>query len=373
MQIAIVTPVYPPYRGGMGSVAWRDANVLKARGFEVQVFTPDYGREKKLEATYLSSLLRFGNAALLPSLLWSLKRVDLAHLHYPFYGGAVFVWLWSVLTRRPYVMTYHMQAKASGWRELAFSLHRWLIEPMIVRRARAVFVSSFDYAQSINLKHHNLIELPFSVDTQRFSPGRDDAFRAKHDIPSSSLVFVFVGGLDTAHAFKGVDVLIRAAAGLSMSQDWRVLIVGEGDLKTSFMKLAQTLGVNDRVIFTGAVSDDDLPRAYRASDVHVLPSTSQSEAFGLVTLEAAASGLPSVVSDLPGVRTLVVNNETGLIVMPGDHESLRVAMQSFVNDRALVQRLGSRARERAVSSYSPTALADKLVQVYNGFTASGQV
>ena len=367
MKVGIVTPVYPPYHGGMGLVAAREAGELAARGVEVEVFTPDYpARAKQAGVNYLPIWFSFGNAACVPALVKRLMGCDLAHLHYPFYGADQFVWLWSVLKRRPYVLTYHMQAKTNDWRNLIFIGHRWLFEPFVVRQASAVLVSSFDYAKSIGLKHQNLIEFPFGVDELRFSPGKDENFRAEHGIPGSSLVFIFVGGLDRAHSFKGVDVLIRAAASLPRTQDWRLLIVGDGDMRSAYVELAGALGLSEQIIFAGSVSPADLPRAYRAADVHILPSVSKSEAFGLVTLEAAASGLASIVSDLPGVRTLVVPAETGLVVEPGVEEPLEAAMQSYLDDASSASLMGAKARKRILDAYTARALADRLLQVYNG-------
>lgn len=361
----MITPVYPPYRGGMGAVAAAQVRELKARQFEVDVLTPAYrDRPRGHAAIALPTVIELGNAALVPSLLFKLDGYDVVHLHYPFYGGAMFVWLWSMVKRRPYVLTYHMQAKTNDWRNVIFKLHRWLVEPFILRRAETVMVSSLDYAHSINLRHRHLVELPFGVDEQRFFPGRDDEFRAQYNIPSSTCTFIFVGGLDKAHSFKGVEVLIKAAAELSHDQDWRVLIVGDGDLRTEYLELAKTLKVSDRIVFAGNVSDDDLARVYRAVDVHVLPSTTRSEAFGLVTLEAAASGLPSLVSDLPGVRTLVDHGQTGFAVEPGNVGAWRLKMAELTADPELIKRLGSQARERILQGYTQSVLADRLVEVY---------
>ncbi len=366
MKVAIITPVYPPYKGGMGAVAANDAHELKARGFAVTVYTPNYPqREQGSEAEYLSPVASFGNAAVLPQLVTNLNKHDLVHLHYTFYGADMFVWLWSLLSRKPYVLTYHMQPKTNDWREVVFRLHRLLLEPLILRQARAVLVSSLDYAQSIGLQHQQLVAMPFGVDTKRFLPGHDDEFRNQHQIPLSATVFVFVGGLDKAHSFKGIDILIRATAALSLESDWRLLIVGDGDMRSSYVELARAVGVAERVVFVGAVSELDLVRAYHASDVHILPSITRSEAFGLVTLEAAASGLPSIVSNLPGVRSLVVHQETGLVIDVADEEAIESAMSQFLLDSSLAERMGAKAREHIVSGYTKSQLADRLVEVYN--------
>lgn len=368
----MITPVYPPYRGGMGVVAKQNTAAAKSFGIDVTVFTPDYvGRPHHPEATYVKTWGAFGNAAFLPTLLKLLRSYDIAHLHYTFYGADVFVWLWSMLWRKPYVLTYHMQPKTHDWREIIFRLHRLLIEPFILRRAKAVLVSSQDYAASIHLQHRNLIELPFEVDTERFLPGKDLEFRAKLGAPEQASVFLFVGGLDVAHSFKGVSVLLRSIVHLPTTRNWRVVIVGDGDMRQSYVDLAQALGVTDRVIFAGALSDADLVRAYRAADIHVLPSLTKSEAFGLVTLEAAASGLPSIVTNLPGVRTLVEPGVTGFVVEPNDEEALETAMAEFLHNPLLAKTMGSAARERVLDEYAQPVLASRLREVYNSVTVSG--
>ena len=115
---------------------------------------------------------------------------------------------------------------------------------------------------------------------------------------------------------------------------------------------ARELGVGHRVLFLGNVPDGKLPDVYRQASFHVLPSVDRSEAFGLVTLEAAASGIPSIVSDLPGVRTVVASEETGLLVPPGDVPALELALDRLFADPALTEALGAAARRRAEEFYA---------------------
>ncbi len=365
MKVAVVTPVYPPYTGGIGAVAEAQVQDLRKLGVEVQVFTPNYpDRQKPTDAVALKPLFSLGNAAVLPSLLTTLKSFDLVHLHYPFYGSDVFVWLGSIIFRRPYVLTYHMHAQADDYREYIFKLHRRLLEPLIFRRARKVMVSSLDYAQSVGLKHRRLVELPFGVDEQRFSPGTDIEFRREHGLDTEALTFIFVGGLDKAHYFKGLEILLKAAALLPTQTRWQVLIVGDGDLRVSYEEQAKGLGIKDRCFFVGRISEIDLPRAYRASNVHILPSINQGEAYGLVTLEAAASGLPSLVSNLAGVRTLVEPGQTGRVVTAGDVDDLATEMRKFLAQPELAKVMGAAARDRVLKSYTRAGLAERLQTIY---------
>jgi glycosyltransferase involved in cell wall biosynthesis len=136
-----------------------------------------------------------------------------------------------------------------------------------------------------------------------------------------------------------------------------------------FEQLAASLSVADRVSFTGDVSDADLPAYYRAADVHVCPSTAAAEAFSLVTLEAAASGIPTVASSLPGVRTVVVHGETGVHVAPSDPVSLGLVLESLVNGPARTA-LGRAARARAEAHFRWEPAIIRLEQTYREVVGS---
>ena len=176
-------------------------------------------------------------------------------------------------------------------------------------------------------------------------------------------VFLFVGGLDRAHHFKGLPVFLDALKGL-LPYQWRALVIGDGDLRASFEMNAFHKGLGERVTFLGNVTDAELPAYFRMADVHVFPSTERAEAFGLVAVEAAASGIPSVASDLPGVRSVVLNGETGLLVPPRDAEELRKALLLLLEQTDLRERLGHAAFKRAEAEFSWSPLITKLEGVY---------
>ncbi len=349
MKIAQVTPVYPPYRGGMGAVAHEYTERLRALGHTVDVFQP---------------AIKIGNAGFLRSLR-RLNQYDVVHVHYPFYGGAEQVML---ACRKPIVVTYHMDAIAGGLKGFCFNTHRRLIQPLILRRAKAIFVSSLDYAKHSSLKNYRrqerIHELPFGVDVTRFHPVAtvdELILRADLDIPKDAPVLIFVGGLDSAHAFKGLEVLLAAFKELEGAS--HLIVVGDGDLRADFEIMAAD---NPSVHFVGAIPPEDLPVYYRAADIHLFPSTSQAEAFGLVALEAAASGIPTIASNLPGVRTVVKDNETGLLVPPSDADALKIAIERLLNDSELREKLGAEARKRVVKEYAWEVLIEKLLDIYRG-------
>ncbi len=355
LQVAQIVAVYPPYRGGLGTVAAEYTRRLIEAGDSVTVFTPDYASKWAL---------KWGKAAVMFSLLWRLRGFDVIHLHYPFYGSDLFVVLASIVWRIPLVVTYHMTAQASGLLGLIFRVHRLLIEPLILWRASKILVSSTEYGRRARLDERKMMVMPFGVDTTRFTPGRDDAFRALHHIDTDATVILFVGGLDANHYFKGLDVLLTSLPTLVDDPTWQLVIVGSGELQPSFVEQSHRLGLATRVHFVGSVPFADLPRAYRAADLHVLPSINSSEAFGIVTIEAAASGLPSIVTDLPGVRTVVIPHETGLIVAPNDADALARALRELLEPDGRRELMGAAARVRAEKEYDAVTLIESLRTVY---------
>lgn len=380
MTIAQVIAAYPPYLGGMGRVAHQYTTQLRSRGYDVHVFTPR-SANIELDAPFVHRLrgVRFGNAAFVPALDLRVRGFDLVHLHYPFFGGAEPLVLGRMVARRPpLVVTYHMDATARGVKGTLFRAHQRLALPFLVSHADRILVSSWDYARASALAQItgalDRVEVhPFGVDLEQFHPGMEPALRASLGIRRTDVTLLFVGALDAAHHFKGLEVLLQALAGLRHLPQWRLIVVGDGPMRPAFERMADGHNIASLVTFVGEVSQTSLPRYYRLADVHVFPSTGAAEAFGLVVIEAAASGLPSIASELPGVRTVVLDGETGLRVPPGDPETLRDAIQRMLQRPELRQELGRRARERAEKEFAWGPLVARLEATYQSARAAGNV
>ena len=369
--IAHVVCTYPPYRGGMGNVAYEYVERLRGRGYNVHVFTIQ-DREVIDDPRYIHripGIIQIGNAGVLPSLFHRLAGFDLVHLHYPFFGGAEPVIVRKAMTQNQgLVMTYHMDNIGAGVKGALFSAHRRLLFPWLVNRVDRILVSSMDYAKNCALAELDVMdrieEHPFGVDLERFHPGKETELRTAHGIRADIPVLLFVGGLDEAHVFKGLTVLFEALA-LIVEREWHLVVVGDGALKETYRENARAAGIHDRVTFVGSASVEDLPRYYRLADMHLFPSTKRAESFGLVALEAAASGIPSIASELPGVRTVVRDGDTGLLVPPGDAVALSRAIATLLEQTELRRRLGLSARVNAEASYNWEPLMDHLVATYD--------
>ena len=194
--------------------------------------------------------------------------------------------------------------------------------------------------------------IPLGTDPEQFTPERDQGrLRARYSLGSAPLVLTAARLVP----HKGQDMGIRAMAALARKHpDLRYVLVGEGPDQGRLAALARDLGVANRVIFAGAISDADLADAYATATVYLGASRVDGginvEGFGISFVEAAASGVPSVAGDSGGVRSAVRDGETGLVVPPDDVEGVAEALGLLLSDEALRRRMASDAR-RAVEQY----------------------
>ncbi|MFW6305393.1 MAG: glycosyltransferase family 4 protein, partial [Candidatus Saliniplasma sp.] len=161
---------------------------------------------------------------------------------------------------------------------------------------------------------------------------------------------------------KGLEYLVRSAKYLD--DDTRHLIVGTGDFKPELERIVKDEGLEDKVIFAGRVSNEDLPYYYGATDVFVLPSVSRLEAFGIVTLEAMASEVPVVVSDIPGVREVITEGRNGLVAEPMNPQDIAGKIRLILENPEVAKRMGKKGRERVLENFTWDIVAENIEKVY---------
>ncbi len=120
-------------------------------------------------------------------------------------------------------------------------------------------------------------------------------------------------------------------------------------MREAYENLARNLGISEKVWFAGEVSDEILPTLLASADAFVMPSVSGPESYGLAILEAMASGVPPIVTNLPGVRELVADLSDGLVVEPGNIRSLCEAIELIREDASLRKTLSTNARNKALT------------------------
>lgn len=192
------------------------------------------------------------------------------------------------------------------------------------------------------------------VDRRQYHPGRRDwGWRQSLGIGPDEVVLLFVGRLVLE---KGLDVLADLSDTLEKrGVSHKVLIVGEGPERAPMQERLPN------AIFTGFLAGDDLSRAYASSDIFINPST--TEAFGNVTLEAMASGLPCICADATGSRSLVVPGNNGFLVTPTSLEDYVNRTADLITNDALRRQMGAAGRKLS-AQYDWDNVMDTLVGHY---------
>ncbi len=310
----------------------------------VRVFSVRAGPERPVHKDRLPTLVRrFADS------ISEVGPYDVIHAHYWLSGvsGAYLKTSWAA----PLVVSFHTLARVKDVASIGESpepIFRKRGEDRVIRAAdRIIAPTEIERAQLLELygaDPASIYVVPPGVDLDRFTPGDREAARRRLGFGDDPTV-VFVGRLQP---FKGVDVAVQALAHLrKMVPDARLVIVGGDSPRGSRgerMRLrlaARRLGVSDRLRFLEPVTHAKLPDLYRAADVVVVPSASES--FGLVALEAAACGTPVVATAVGGLRLTVRDGETGYLVGSRDPASFAAALSRVLADPSARERLGANA------------------------------
>ena len=366
MRIAHLVATFPPYYAGSGNACFYQAEALAARGHDVEVFTASYAGVPRdptgVRVHRYGARLRLGNAPFIPQLAL-LRGFDVIHLHQPFIFGAEAALAASLRTGTPLVSSYHNELQAPGVKGLLFAGYDRVVTRAALRRSARLTVLSMEHAREAPLLAAELrrrpevfAPVPNGVDVETFRRGAEPELRAALGIPADATVAAFVAKLDAAHLTKRPDLAIAAAARVDGLE---LLMVGGGPLQERYA--AETAGA--RVVFAGDQSHEQVARHLRTADFLVMPSTLES--FGIVQLEAMASGLPVVIADLPGARCVSRDGEHGVHVAPGDVDDLERGVRALIDAGPDGRRrMGEQARAHVVEHYSWTRCAELLEAVY---------
>ena len=375
-RVAIVVCAWPPQGGGIGNNAYYHLKWLLKSGVKAEAFTPDYGQTKDdsgMPVKYLRTFLPIGKAGFMFGLFRELKNFDIIHFYYPFFGSDFIIWLFKSLNQdKKLVLHYEMDPIGQGMMRLMFWLHIKLFLGLMVGVSDRVGVLSFDHCRHSYLSRFfklwpdKFLEIPNGIEADFFSPGeKQNDLLKKNNFSVQDKIIIFVGGLDSQHFFKGVPVLLEAFAEVSLRHaDARLLIVGDGNLKSGFEGQANSLGLGNKVSFAGWIDNERLPDYYRLADIFVLPSTESTESFGIVVAEAQSCALPVIVSDWPGVRTTLADGQTGFLVKPKDAKMLADKIDQLLDDDGLRHSFGQAGRGRVAALYDWRELSLRLISLY---------
>ena len=363
MRVVHVYKDYYPVLGGIENHVRLLAEREAARGLDVTVLvTAPEGRtrvtqEGGVRVIRAARVVTVASTPLSLALGRELHRLeaDIAHLHFPYPVGEVSQLLCG--RARRVVISYHSDVVRQ---KTLLRFYRPLMH-RVLQRADRILVATPNYlatSETLQCYRSKCAIVPYGIEQERFrrlERGGPEVQAVRERFGPGPLI-LFVGVL---RYYKGLRYLLDAMVGL----DARLMIVGAGPMEGALRDQRAELGLEDKVRFCGAVSDGDLPAYYAAADLFVLPACERSEAFGLVQVEALASGLPIVSTEL-GTGTSYVNRhgESGLVVSPRSGNALREGIAELLGNEDLRERMAQGAHERAKFFTSERMVTDVLQQ-----------
>ena len=289
---------------------------------------------------------------------------DVVHLHFPNPLAHLASYFLPKSLKR--VITWHsdiVRQKRLLAMYLPFLRRVTLRADALIAATPAHFTSSTQIPASFPEEKHHVIPYGRDFSDLALTPHTAElctSLKGKATSDSTSGQIIFALGRHVY--YKGFDVLIEAMQHV----DAQLILGGDGPLKTELQLQAERLGITHKVIFTGSILEADLAAYFNACDVFCLPSVAQSEAFGLVQLEAMACGKPVVCTQLNnGVNVVNQAGVTGLAVPVRDAAALAEALNKLLKDDALRSKLGQQAKAHAISGYSLSAMSRSHVALYH--------
>jgi rhamnosyl/mannosyltransferase len=360
-KVLHVGKYYPPYMGGIETHLQALSREL-AKTVDLRVIVsngrPSTTREV-LEGVNLwrvATPLTLFSTPLCPAMVGAIRSTaaDLIHIHLP-NPMAVMAYLASG-HRGKAIFTYHsdtIKQKVLGP----------LFQPLLdaaLRRGSAIIATSPNYLATspvLAKVRDRCHVIPYGIDLSQFERS-DPAVVGRIRQQYGERLVISVGRLVY---YKGFEYLIRAMTRV----DGKLLIVGDGPLRADLQRLASELGIAERIVFVGEVQNERVIPYYRASQVFALASVARSEAFGIVQIEAMASGLPVVNTALDsGVPFVSLDGQTGLTVPPADPDAMAAALNRLLGDSELRSTLGSAGIRRARQEFSLETMVGRTLSLY---------
>lgn len=385
---------YPPHIvGGLGQHVTELVPSLAALGIEVHLLTPRWVKAKSREEFASARVYRVpsprGELTDYYQASWKANLIfeDHARRLWESSGGFSLIhahdWLVGfaacALKRRfsiPLVSTIHATEMGRAGGELQSAMQKSIhdVEWWLTYESERVICASQFMAQEVK-NHFQVAEeklrvIPNGVRSERFQllfSQNPDEFRNRFAAKEEPLV-LFVGRLVQE---KGAQILVEAAP-LVLAQYPKVkfIITGTGSMEQEIKKRVLELGVTERFVFTGFISDEERDQLYKVADLCVFPSL--YEPFGIVALEAMAAGTPVVVSEVGGLAEVVRHSETGIFVHPGSPGSLAWGIMHTLEHPQFARMRAAAAYQIAAAEYNWEHIAARTVEVYQEALSGGK-
>ncbi len=377
-RVIHLSKYYPPDRGGIETHIQTLAQTQAALGAEVHVvcvngFNQQGQLSTKTKTVHeidenvqvtrlgrLGSFARFDICPELPKKLCQLLKQPntLLHLHTP--NPTMLIALTTLHRRIPLVITHHSDVIKQ--KVLKYGLRPF--EYLIYSQSSRVLTTSFPYIEGskfLRTYRHKLSTLPLGLEASNYIQPNQTALAFSSSLKEKyqGLIWLAVGRLVY---YKALHIAIEALSRVPGT----LIVVGVGPLEQELKTLAQQLGVDDRIVWLGHVSDDELVGAYHAATALWFPSNVRSEGFGLVQVEAMASGCPVINANIPGsgVPWVSRHEQEGLTVPINDPMALAKAAKRLLDEPGLRNRLVIGSRKRS-EYFNHITMAQRSFEFYD--------
>jgi glycosyltransferase involved in cell wall biosynthesis len=360
------TPVRFASTGGVETYVRELSTALSDRGHSVSVICAGVqgspvSCDPRIRTIALPSRFRLANTDIplsFPARVLG-EDPDVIHAHLPTPWSAD----WSGFAARrkniPLVLGYYNDIAGKGmFRHVARTYNRLLLPRLLDTAGRIVILRAEPLPPALRAFREKVVVIPPGVDCERFAP-------REGEVDEAGDIF-FLSVLDRYHGYKGLEVLLRASALVKdRYPGLRVIVGGEGEEKARYRQMARDLGLSKNVRFEGHIPGHQVAEYYRKTGIFVLPSTDPDlEGFGIVALEAMASGRPVVTTDVPGVAKDLVAEKAGIVVKRHDVQGLADALLYLLDHDDEMRRMGRHGRRVAMDRYSWATVAERFEVLY---------
>jgi glycosyltransferase involved in cell wall biosynthesis len=261
------------------------------------------------------------------------RQHDIIHAHWSVCGALAV--LTQPIHQKPVITTLRGSDVNRAQKSRIF----YLLHEKAIQKSKFIISVSQTMAAELRRQH------PGMSGKIRFVPnGVDDVFYAlpteRDHLAPYPFKLLFIGSLIP---LKGLDVLLKALAGINSLASWSLTVVGDGPEKDHLKSLATDLKIDKNIRFLGSVSPDGIPQLM--NDYHILILPSYREGRPNVVLEAMAAALPVLATDIEGTRELVQHGQTGWLVPPGDTDALSGALDDLIGSKKNLTVAGLQGRQ----------------------------
>ena len=371
MKVGLVVEWFDEYAGGVAKHVRELASILDKKGVDVTIIT---NKPKKIIDKYHDiKIFRIDgvkdpvfntNISPLASkrMRECIEDFDVVHVHHAFSRLSLIGLSTASKFDIPTILTTHTVSFFPDyeyfWQFISYFYPRYRLAISKVDKIVAVSNAAKKFISYFTNK--KVVVIPNGVFVDKFKPRKKSYARKKTGMNGNPII-LYIGRLVPK---KGLDTLITAMKRIvGKYPNAKLYIAGKGKLLPFLKTMSSIFGIEKNVEFLGFVEENILPYIYNSADIFVLPSIT-GEAFGIVLIEAMASGLPIVASNVGGIAEVLENGKYGLMVKPGNSKELAKAIISVIENNELWNEIAKKGRNITEEKYAWEKVTNDIIRIY---------